>query len=244
LTRNNRIADAVVVRHEVERLRKNVTNDQFMAQALIALTQSAATNGAGILPPAGGAPGGAGAPAVYGTVPDWAKWGWEKTENYAQEGYLFAHPDLPNELEIDFNHKTGRGRVSGRCYYDRMVVDMRERNSFGKAIMWQITNVQTLNATFQLQSKEISVGQNYGPTAQLVLFADKTPLLALTVPLMATETTLRVVKDPEGNRCALMWLQGKRTEKVNLPDTGTLHLLFAITVRNPGERCDTSIVMQ
>ncbi len=244
LTRKDRIADAVSVRQELERLRTSIAGDKFVAQTLATLSTSAVSRTETVLPTAPGTATATGAPAVYGTVPDWAKWEWEKTDNYAQEGYLFAHPDLPSELEIDFNRKTGRGRVSGRCYYDRMVVDMRERTCFGKAILWRIPDPQTLNATFLLQSKEISVGQNYGPTAQLVLFADKAPLQSLTVPLMTAETTLRVVKDPEGNRCALMWLQGKRTDKVNLPATGTLRLLLAITVRNPGERCDTTITMQ
>jgi hypothetical protein len=244
LTRKDRIADAVVVRQEVERLRKAVTNENFIAQTLAILPEPKA----GVTPPEGVLPAKTdptnNTTAVFGSVPNWARWEWKKTDNYTQAGFLFAHPDLPDELDVDFNHKTGRGRVSGRCYFDRMVVDMRERIWFGKAILWQINDTQYLNATIQLQAKDISAGQNYGPAAQLVLFSDKTPLQSLTIPLMTTETTLRVVKDPEGNRCALMWLQGKRTEKVNLPDTGVLQLLLAITVRNPGERCDTTIVLQ
>lgn len=244
LTRKDRIADAVFVRHEVERLRNAATNEQFVAQILAMLPESTGNNANEVQPPTRTTEQTNNTSVSYGAVPNWAKWEWEKTDNYAQEGYLFAHPDLPDELEINFNPKTGRGRIFGRCNFDRMVVDMRERTWFGKAIMWQIPDAQNLNTTFLLQSREISAGQNYGPVAQLVLFSDKTPLQAITVPLMATETTLRVVKDPEGNRCALMWLQGKRTEKINLPATGTLHLLLSITVRNPGERCDTTITMQ
>jgi len=244
LTRKDRIADAVLVRNETERLRKAMADEQFVAQTLAALSPAVgAPPTADPLTPASNNDAGNTHP-VFGSVPNWAKWEFEATGHYAQEGYLFAHPDLPDELNIDFNPKNGRGRVYGRCYVDRLVVDMRERAWFGKAIMWRIPDASQLTATIQLQAKEISVSQHYGPAAHLIVFSEKTPLQAMTVPLMAAETTLRVVKDPDANRCAIMWLQGKRTEMFNLPATGALRLLLAVTVRNPGERCDTTIVMQ
>jgi hypothetical protein len=245
-TKRDRIADAVLVRNEAERLKKIVAEDQFAVEILANLPPAATLATIAVNTPtvaATTATENDNGP-VYGNIPNWSKWEYLGSGNYAQEGFLFAHPDMPDELFVEFSPRTGRGRIYGRCYVDRQVVDMRERLWFGKALMWRVPDAAHLTTTIQLTSKELSVNQHSGPSAQIAVFADQTPLQSLTVNLMSPETTLRVVKDVNSSRVALMWVQGKRTEFFTLPESGVLRIIFSITVRNPGERCDTTIVLQ
>lgn len=242
LTIQKRIRDAIAIKRETERLRKGVTDDTFVQQALALVAETPAAAGHAAT---NSVPGAASPVPTFGKTPDWAKWQYDRDGNFAWEGYLFMHPDLPDELSLDFNTRNGRGRIYGRCQVDRMVVDMRERAWFGKAIAWKVKDFATLNATIELQSKEISAGQGYGPEAHLVLLGDKGLLgEGLDVAVMWHEVTLTIAKDPESNRCTLGWPQGKIKKMIDLPATGTVRVLFGMTVRNPGERCETNVIMQ
>lgn len=237
LTIKNRIRDAVAVKREHARISKGVADDSLieLAETLVQENQEvrALTN-----------PTATPASVTYGYTPHWARWVFEKRYNYAREGTLIGHPDIPDELAADLDFRAGRGRIQGRCEVDRMVVDMRERAWFGKALVWRVPDVTNLVATIELESRELSAGSDYGPHAQLVLMADRTPLKALQVPLMSRQATLRVQYDAAANRCNLSWLQGKAHESVELPEKGTWRILLGIAVRNPGEECDTSITLK
>ena len=240
LTIKGRIPDAITVKKEVERIRKGLDDKTFVPQALTAATTAAPPPHASVTEPAA-------APEVpvYGKTPEWAKWRFDRTGNFAGDAALFAHPDLPDQLDIDFLSQVGRGRISGRGEVERQTVDMRECSWFGKAIQWKVKDFSTLNATFVLQSKEIAAGQGYGPKAYLMLMSDKGPLgEGLEVTMMWKDVTLTITKDPDANRCTLGWVQGKIRKTVELPASGSVRVLFGIALRNQGERCDTTIVMQ
>jgi hypothetical protein len=245
LTIKNRIREAIAVKKETERVRKGLADNSFVQQTLVAVSTrngaSSAHNGTNTTDSATATPEG----PFYGKVPEWAKWQHERFGNFAAEGYLFGHPDLPDELTLDWNPKNGRGRFSGRCEVDRRVVDMRERAWFGKAILWKIKDLNTLNATIALQSRELSAGDGYGPKAHLVLLGEKGPLGdGIDIPLLQKEITLFLAKDRDASRCTLGCPQQKIRQSVDLPASGVVRVLLAVTVRNPGERCDTTLTMQ
>ena len=237
LTIKGRIREAIAVKKEVERTRKGVEDKTFVQQVL---------NAAPVKAPAGALEtASTNEVPVFGKMPEWAKWSFDRIGNFAGDAALFAHPDLPNQLDLDFVTKVGRGRISGRCEVDRQTVDMRECVWFGKAIQWKVKDFSTLNATFILQSREIAAGQGYGPKAYLMLLNDKGPLGdPLEVTMMWKDVTLTIAKDPDSNHCTLGWFQGKVKKTVDLPASGTVRVLFGICLRNLGERCDTNITMQ
>ena len=244
LTIKNRIRDAIAVKRETDRVRKGLADNTFVQQAMAAIpTRSSATTRSSTNSTDSSSV--TTAPPVYGRVPDWAKWQYDRSGNFAAEGCLFGHPDLPDELTLEWNFKNGRGRFSGRCEVDRRVVEMRERAWFGKAILWKVKELNTLNATVVLQSRELSAGESYGPKAHLVILGEKNPLGdGIDIPLLQKEITLTLAKDPDANRCTLGCPQQNIRTTVDLPASGTVRVLLAITVRNPGERCDTTISMQ
>jgi hypothetical protein len=240
LTRGSHIQDAFAVKQEVDRLRKAVKEDNFVQQALAAEAPAARVEAVN---PAPAAP--ETAVPTFGRVPDWAKWQFERTGNFAWQGFLFRHPDLPDELDMEFDARVGQGRVRGRCMVDRVVIDGRESAWFGKAVTWKASDPATLNATIVLQSREISAGKDSGPYAVLAILGDKGRIgESLDVPLAWNEVTIALAKDPAANRCALVFPQGKVRKFVDLPAGGTLHVLLAVVAHNPGEQCDTSFSMQ
>jgi hypothetical protein len=245
LTIKGRIPEAVNVKKEIERLRKGLEEKSLLPQILATLPARPKL----AFTPVAVAPAATPSPStnipVFGRTPDWAKWQFDRVANCSSEFSLFAHPDLPEQLVLDFNARIGRGRVAGRCEVERQSIEMRECTWFGKAIQWKVTDFGTLNATIILQSKEVSPGMGYGPRAYLVLLTDKGTLGEwLTVPLTWKDVTLTLAKDPLANRCTLGWIQGKVKKVVDLPATGTVRVLLGVSVRNLGERCDTTILLQ
>ena len=239
LTMKGRIHEAIAVKKEIERVRGGLDDKSLVPQVITSsspkthsTTASVDTNTAPEAP-------------VYGKSPEWTKWQFDRTGSFTTEGNLFAHPDLPDQLNIDFMARTGRGRIYGRCEVEKQTVDMREYAWFGRAIQWKVKDFSTLNTTISLQSKEPAAGPGYGPKALLLLLSDKGPIGdGLEVTMTSKEVTLTIAKDAEVNRCTLGWVQGKVKKTVELPATGTVRVLFGIAMRNLGERCDTTIIMQ
>lgn len=236
LTIKGRIVDAISVKKEVERIRKGLEDKSFVAQALSAVAPKPVT------PTTESASSDA---SPTGKAVDWAKWQFDRTGNFTSDAKLFANPDLPDQLAIEFNPKTGKAHITGHCEVEQKTVGMYDCTWFGKAIQWKVKDLAALNATFVLQSKEIATGPSAGPKAYLMLLGDKGPLGdALDVSLMWPDATLTLTKDADANRCTLCWIQGKIKKTVDLPASGSVRVLFGIALRNTGERCDTTLVMQ
>ncbi len=245
LTIKGRIPDAVNVKKEIERLRKGLEEKTLLPQILATLPARPRLSFTASHAPTAEPPSATTNIPTYGRTPDWAKWKFDRVSNCTSDSSLFDHPDLPDQLTLDFSAKTGRGRISGRCEVERQTINMRECTWFGKAIQWKVKDLSTLNATIILQSKEISPGNGYGPRAHLVLLTDKGTLGEwLEVPLMWKDATLTIAKDPLANRCTLGWVQGKIKKVVDLPTSGTVRVLLGLSVRNLGERCDTILTLQ
>lgn len=237
LTRAGRIREAVAVKSEADRLVRAMAEGRLVpvAEAMAADPETA-------VPPAGGVTNN-GIPALD-AVPAWSRWVFLGVHRFARERTQFGNPDIPDELEAEFDPRSGRGRVAGRCVADAQQVGPVLSFWFGKALLWKVPDPSLLTATIELESRQLSTGENHGPYAQLALLAGGVPLKAIDVPLLAARTILRVVKDPNAGRCALMWPLGKITEIVELPEGEEIVLLLGITLRNPGESCDTAIALR
>ena len=243
LTRAGRIAEAIVVKQEAERLQPGL-DDGALLQLVEKITAELPADDNAQAKAAVSAKSTDAEIPIYGSVPNWAKWKYTGSGKFARERSQFNHPDLPDELYVKYNEKTGRGSFSGRCAFNSSQIGAVLSYWFGKALVWQVEDVSTMSATFVLSSRHISAGQDHGPAVQLAVLSNGQPLRAINVNLQETETTLRLLKDPNSDRCALMWPSGRLTETFDLPAAGnTISVLLGVTVRNPGELCETSLVI-
>ena len=248
LTIKNRIEDAVAVKKEADKIQK-----AFDSGSLVALAESfadahadspAAETAETAVPKSKPAIAEEDIP-TFGHIPTWTYWKFQGVKTFAQEGMLLGHPDIPDELDGDWDGKRNRGYVKGRCKFDHAVVDMFERSWLGKAFIWQVNDPAQLSATIELDSAELSTGKDSGPHARLALLGpDKKVLKAISVPLMSKSATLRIGYKKDENRCAINWQQGKTTESVILQDKGPYFILLGICVRQPGEECNTTFSMK
>ena len=235
LTIRNRIRDALEVKQEIARLAKGESTDTTDT-GTVAYQPPDSTTGTETPPEA---------IPTYGSVPDWATWDYEGMVNYTQEGYLFGHPDVPNELYSTYQRSQGRGRVHGTCRIDTRVVNMRSRSWFGKAALWKVGDLSKLNGTLVLESKHLARGQAYGPSADLIIYNKTVPIKALTVSLGFRTVSLNLKYNEETRQCTVTWDEGRGISKViDIPEGATVRLALGITVRNPGEECDTAFSFQ
>lgn len=241
LTRAGRIKDAILVKQESERLQK-VSGGDGLVQVVEQMALELLPDGNGAVTTASNPP--PDQVPVYGSVPNWARWKFAGSGRFARERTQFAHPDLPDELDVVFSERTGRGRFHGRRKVGAQQVGVVLCRWFGKALVWQVPDTGTLTATFVLTSRQFSAGEDHGPSVQLAVLANNTLLRAINVNLYEAETTLRVVKDAKSERCALLWPRGKITETFDLPANSAISVLLGVTVRNPGELCDTTLSLQ
>lgn len=240
LTRRNRIEEALAVRAENERWQRVLDEGRAFAAAE-RLT-------AGISDPSAYETSSAtqnGTDADLPLTAPWRTWKLDRIASYAQEGSLFAHPDLPDELTLNFDETAGEIRVHGLCRVAQAPVEMRERSWFGKAIRWTVAAPEDLQATFVIISKMLATGKDYGPAAQLIVQNDKTRQQTFYMPLTYRETTLRIEYDEETACHRIVWVQGQTSMPITLPaDAGTIRLLLAVTVCRVGERCDSVIAIR
>lgn len=242
LTKRNRIEDALAVRAENKRWSQALANGRAFEEsdrlagtlpaemredvAVIAATQRDAASDA--LP-----------------IPTWRSWKLDRIGSYAQEGTLFAHPDLPDELTLNFDSEQGHIRVHGICRVAQAPVEMRERSWFGKAIQWSVPTPAQLEATFIIVSKEVSAGKDFGPAVQIIVQNDKTRQQVYSLPLTYRETTLQLAYDKTTGSHRIVWVQGQSGMVLDLPaNAGNIRLLLAVTVYRPGERCDSLIAIR
>ena len=243
LTRAGRIAEAVIIKQEAERLQQgSAAGTLLQLVEQMAVEQRPEPNDLAAPASVSNAPPGA-AP-TYGSVPNWARWIYAGNGRFARERTQYAHPDLPDELEVTFVERTGKGRFWGRCQVGSRQVGVALCNWFGKGLVWKVPDTGTLTASFVLTSRHLSPGEDHGPAVQLAVLANGVLLRAINVNLFERETTLRVVKDPRSERCALLWPRGGITETFELPANSAISLLLGVAVRNPGELCETTLVLQ
>jgi len=240
LTMRNRIPEALAVRKEAETWRRAVA-DGRVAEAVE--RRSPPRTAANTSDPGNDTPD----PHVPASPPGapWRSWKFDRVANYAQEGALFAHPDLPDELTLEFDKERGHMRVHGVAKVAQAPVEMRERFWFGKAVRWFVPSPESLDATFVITSKEFAAGKDLGPAAQIVIQSDKTRQQTFTVPLMYRETSIQIAYDKPSKTHRISWIQGQTGVPVELPaDATNIRLLFSIAVYRPGERCDSAIVIR
>jgi hypothetical protein len=175
----------------------------------------------------------------------WRSWKLDRIASYAQEGILFAHPDLPDELVMTYDEPAGELRVQGVCAVAQAPIDMRERTWFGKAARWFVPSPEHLQATFTVTSQGLARNKDSGPSLQIVVQSSKGRHQVYSQALMYREITLRLEYDKETGSNRIVWVQGQTAAPINLPaNAGPLRLLLTVTVCQLGERCDTTITVK
>ena len=245
LTIRNRIDDALAVRTEVDRIQKALDGKTLDTLAE-SLADAAATEGRPAATAAGSGKASDEDPIpTYGRVPAWATWKFVGVKNFALEGMLVGHPDIPDELNADWDQRRNSGFFKGRCASDKAIIDMFDRAWLGKALVWRVGDPSILQATIELESGELSTGRDSGPHARLaILDSNRKVLRAISIPLMSKSATLRIGYNKAENRCGLNWLQGKKTESFTLPGNGPFLVLLGVCVRQPGEECATTFTLK
>ncbi len=249
LTIRNQIAGAMAVKRELEQWRKAIAEGRAVDEAERRMATPDTRTPPESMPVAPAKPADPVAPRD--PPPDtsreasWRSWKLDRIANYAQEGSLFAHPDLPDELTLDFESGRGLIRVQGVAKVGQAPVEMRERSWFGKALRWTIPAPENLEALFVIVSKDLASNKDAGPSVQLIVQSDKTRQQTFTLPLMYRETTLQLAYDKATGSHRIVWLQGQTGMPLDIPaDAGNIRLLLTIAVCRPGERCDSTIVIR
>ena len=238
LTIRNRISDAVLVKKEADYWRKMLAENQVGV-----VIESRALERSGRLPPAKGDP----ASETSGARAEapWRAWTLDKVAGYAQEGSLFDHPDLPDELSLTFDKELGQIRVEGVRVVDQASIDMRDRSWLGKAIRWTIPAAKQLEATFQITSKALAPNKDAGPAVQIIVQYDKTPSQVFTQPILHRDMTIQIVCDAATGMRRIFWVQGQTGIPLTIPaDAQTIRVLLTVTGSRPGERCDSTITVR
>ncbi|GEM_PF-1540521 len=239
LTIRNRIPEAVLVRREAEYWRQALADDRVFdmtERRAIVRTETASLPEQGAISDA----------LITGpSNAPWRQWKLDQISNYAQEGSLFGHPDLPDELTIDVDKARGQIRVDGVCKISQAPVEMRERSWFGKAVRWTVPDSKLLAATFQIASRELAPAKDTGPAVQLIVQCDKARPQVFTRSIMYRDMTIQILYDAETASHRIVWVQGQIGIPVNVPaNARTIRVLLTVTVNRPGERCDSLITLK
>ncbi|NLL84463.1 MAG: hypothetical protein GX230_09535 [Lentisphaerae bacterium] len=241
LTRQNRIEEALAVRAEGDEWRRALDNGSAgeAAERLAAKLPSATRRELGEQQNSGRV-------REFGVSDTtWRSWKLDRIASYAQEGILFAHPDLPDELVMTYDEPAGELRVQGVCAVAQAPIDMRERTWFGKAARWFVPSPEHLQATFTVTSQGLARNKDSGPSLQIVVQSSKGRHQVYSQALMYREITLRLEYDKETGSNRIVWVQGQTAAPINLPaNAGPLRLLLTVTVCQLGERCDTTITVK
>lgn len=238
LTIRNRISDAVLVKKEADYWRKMLAENQVCV-----VIESRALERSGRLPPAKGDP----ASETSGARAEapWRAWTLDKVAGYAQEGSLFDHPDLPDELSLTFDKELGQIRADGVRVVAQRSVDMRDLMWMGKAIRWSVPSAKQLEATFQITSKVLAPSKDTGPAVQIIVQCGKARPQVFTQSILYRDMTIQIVCDASTGMRRIFWVQGQTGIPLTIPaDAQTIRVLLTVTGSRPGERCDSTIIMR
>jgi hypothetical protein len=243
LTIRNRIAEAVLVKKEGDYWRKMIADSQMFG-----VIEGRMLERSGRMPPTKVDPPAtpSGGRTESSAEAPWRTWKLAKIAGYAQEGSLFDHPDLPDELSFTFDKENGQIRVDGIRVVAQTSIDMRDRAWLGKAIRWSVPSAKQLDATFQITSKALAPNKDGGPAVQLIVQYDKTSPQVFTWPILYRDMTLQIVHDAATDSRRIVWVQSRLPGTlITVPaDALNIRVLLTLTTRRPGERCDSTITVR
>jgi WD40 repeat protein len=167
---------------------------------------------------------------------------------YAADGPIIAHKDIPRELSI--SPKDGAFRIQGAKVKNQATIDGKELRDFGQAVTWSVPSARSLRARLHLKHAQD------GPRHFLHFFplmetsTDETTGKLLGSPLVSVElkTSPRAKDhyvfldyDPLTGMLELRLNSESLRAPLSLDPSAPLLVIFAATVREARDRCDTTV---
>lgn len=190
------------------------------------------------------------APRKSGTVASpaaakksWNAWKYRSVYPFARELPRYLDPDVPNELNAYFDQIKGVGRVSGTSRTSAKQVGDVLCSWFGKAFIWDVTDVNTLEVDIRIKAKTLSSGADRGPHIEVAVLANGTRVKAISVPVQCSDDRVRIVRKKD-NEFEFSWPFGKKVKPFTVPAGARINVLVGIALHNTSETCDVSFQLE
>ncbi len=173
------------------------------------------------------------------------KWTYRGNHPFSRDLPKYFAPDVPNEMTGFYNPAKANGNFSGRCSIAAAQVGDVLCSWNGRAFLWDVPNVDALSMDIRLKSRTLSGRADRGPYLELAVLANGIKVKSLSVPVSKTEDIVKIVRNASnGNRFALYWPLGSRSETFEVPTDARLNVLIGAVLHNPGEECDLSFQLE
>ena len=227
LTKAGKIDEAIAVRNEYDRVARILRSGDISA-----LLGPADVHAAGSADRSR-------ADGDKATGPSLMKWRLRGTHAFSRDLPRYFAPDVPDELKASYNPVNATGTLSGRCTIESAQVGYVFCSWNGRALIWDVDGADDLAADIRIKSQTTSSGTDRGPQLEVAVLANGTKLKSLSVPLMRTDETVKIVRDTSNaNHFALFWPHGRKSETFEIPTGAKLNVLIGAVLHNPGESCD------
>ncbi len=231
-TKNGKIDEALAIRGLTGKFRAAVET-----QSVEGLTQSLLAGPAATQPSV--------EPTTSTTRAPWRHWKFLKSGSYSPDGMIFDSPELPNDVTLEFTPTLGKGRVTGRSRSLPKTINGQACTRFGKALQWNIGAPQNLNATMTLTSLHTAQPPAGTPALQVRVMSDTTQLANITVPISTSPMTLRLITPQNSTRAAIYCEQAQpASTTIDIPADKPVTLLLGFYMKDAGQSCDTSFVIE
>ncbi len=236
LTKAGKIDEAIAVRNEGDRVAKIVSSGDL--SELLSATDAASASTPAAATPADRPRHDAGKTAATAAI----KWRLLGTRAFSRDLPRYFAPDVPNELKADYNSAKAIGTLSGRCVVAAAQVGDVLCSWNGRAFIWDVDGADDLAMDIRVKSQPVSPGADRGPQMEVAVLANGTKVKSISVPLMRTDETVKIVRDnSKTNFFALFWPHGRKSETFEIPaGAKQLKVLIGVVLHHPGETCNLS----
>ena len=235
LTKAGKIDEAIAVRNEGDRVAKILSSGDI--SALLGQMDASSTSAPSSASPADTPRRDVGKTTIHSAM----KWRLRGSHAFSRDLPRYFAPDVPNELKADYNPAKAIGTLSGRCVVAAAQVGDVLCSWNGRAFIWDVDGAGDLATDIRVKSQTISPGADRGPQLEVAVLANGSKIKSLSVPLMRTDETVKIVRDASNaNRFALFWPHGRKSVTFEIPAGAKLNVLIGVVLHNPGETCDLS----
>lgn len=168
-------------------------------------------------------------------------WKYKGVEPFCADLNKKSVSGIPNELNAYYNRRSGVAKFSGHCATLMSKIMGDPAYWFGKVVIWDVPRPRDLRAEITFQSKYLSHNRDYGPLGRIGVVVNGKIKGTLTVRLTEKTIPLKLAYHALNKRATLSTIQPKRQSAVDIPDDASVQIFVAVTVKNPGERCETMV---
>lgn len=180
-----------------------------------------------------------------------ARWKYRGSHPFSRDlkPRYFA-PDVPDEIKVLYSKAKSAARLTGRCTVSAAQVDDVLCSWNGRALLWDVADIDSLPADLRLRSRTLSSGDDRGPHVEIAVFLALESggvkfLKALSVPMQRAEEIAKIRREsPKSRRFAISWPRAQKSAVFEIPEGGKVRLLIGSVLHNVGETCDMSILIE